>query len=101
MINKLIARQGDLSFIKLPKLPTKLKKIKGGSLLHSDTTTHTHLLTGGTLYKDSKGNLTAVVSKSAKVTHEEHGTINLGKGIYEVRRQRQFSSSDMSKPVID
>lgn len=100
-MNQLIARQGDLSFIKLLKLPSKVKKIKGGSLLHSDTTSHTHLLIGGTLYKDSKGNLTAVVSKSAKVNHEEHGTVNLDKGIYEVRRQRQFSSSDMSRVVTD
>ena len=93
-------RQGDLMFISGGKIPAKAKEIKPGVILHSDTTNHEHKVIGGKLYKLNDTQY-ARVSKSAKVTHDEHKPIALGKGVWEIRRQREYLSKDMNKLVVD
>ena len=93
-------RQGDLYFISCGIIPVKAKEVKTGVILHSDTTTHEHKLIGGKLYKLNDTQY-ARVSKSAKVTHDEHKPIALGKGVWEIRRQKEYSSKDATKLVVD
>jgi hypothetical protein len=94
-------RQGDLLFIKETSIPKKVKKVTTGSIVHSDHTNHTHKLVGGVLVQDTKGNSFSNLTKKGKVVHEEHKTTVLDKGIWENRRQREYSSKDMTKIVID
>ena len=48
---------------------------------------------GGIRYLDAK--------EDVKVEHEEHGTIELPKGTYEIRQQRELSENEVSMPVAD
>jgi hypothetical protein len=95
-------RQGDLCFLKVDTLPAGLKKDPTGVIVHSDATQHTHKLTGGTLYKQKDGiGQYMVIAKTGKVSHEDHRTNIFTKGIYEIRRQREYQSKDMTRLVVD
>lgn len=49
---------------------------------------HAHRINFGSLY-NWNGSLFIEAQENANITHEEHGTIPLEKGIYEVIRQRE------------
>ena len=87
-------RQGDLLFIRTDASPTgELQKTR--DVLGSSVTGHTHKVTKGRVYVnrdirwDARYNFFVELPEGADLVHEEHGTIPLPPGNYEVIRQRE------------
>jgi hypothetical protein len=61
-------------------------------LAEGERTGHAHRVVGGRprLYEAAGRRFLRVVA-GARVVHEEHDEIALGPGVYEVRRQREYS----------
>ncbi|MBI3980695.1 hypothetical protein HY345_01735 [Candidatus Microgenomates bacterium] len=96
----MIYRQGDLLFRVIKNIPT-VKPVKGNILVRGEATGHSHRVAGGDIFRDKNGLLYLKVLKEAKINHEEHKTIKLGKGNYAVIRQREYVSGDMVRIVVD
>ncbi len=94
-------RQGDILVIKIDKLPKGLKKVLDGVLVRGEVTGHSHKLVDGGVFKDKNGLLYLVVAKKALLKHEEHKSISLGKGLYKVLRQREYTNKDAVRIVVD
>ena len=95
------ARQGDLLLITLDKLPKGLKKKRDKILVHSDSTQHDHTLVKGTVYTRGEKIYINVPQDTQIVHTEDHGPVNVPKGVYEVRRQVQHTIGDMVEVVVD
>ena len=87
--------------IYLDKLPEGLKQKKDRVLVHSDSTQHDHTLVRGTVY--TKGEKIYInVPQNTQIVHtQDHGPVNVPKGVYEVRRQVQHAIGDMVELVVD
>lgn len=87
-------RQGDILFEKVQSLSKVLAVSKNivedGVVATGEVTGHTHRIEGGTLYRRGRS-MGVRVPDRAKVVHEEHDTIELPKGSYRVKGQREFN----------
>ena len=96
MANELF-RQGDVLIVRVDDLPPGAKeqpKVKGGiTLALGEATGHAHVLRGRRLssYMDTRNRLFIRLAERAHVVHQEHDEIVLPIGVYEVRRQREYS----------
>lgn len=104
-----IARQGDVLIERISKIPTTATKQKKSAhiiLAHGEVTGHHHCLEladpadwwkegeiAPTLEKPSTlaGEIFVNLKVPAKVTHDEHSTIDLPVGNYRISRQREYS----------
>jgi hypothetical protein len=102
-------RQGDVLIIPVGKLPGNAQRAKvvGGRVVcqFGEVTGHAHAIKADEVisYTDTEETSTVVealangarawleVCLKASLTHEEHGAISLSPGIYEVRRQREYT----------
>ena len=95
-----MARQGDVLIIGIDQLPAGLKKVDRENgrviLAHGEVTGHAHAIKDkrAALFSDPK--LAAIfmnVSGDASVAleHDEHDTIHVPPGNYQVIRQREYS----------
>lgn len=109
-------RHGDILLIEIDKLPENIKfKIRRSKIiLKGEVTGHAHRLKGNAkILEEAKriinpsptGSLPvinipmksqvigyAVVKESTELIHEEHNTITLPVGTYEIRRQREYDT---------
>lgn len=85
-------RQGDVAVITGGKIPAGAKKLPHLVLAEGEVTGHAHRITEGEagLYEKRGVMYLRVSSGEAALTHEEHGRIDLPKGDYIVRRQREY-----------
>ena len=97
-------RQGDVLIVPIEKLPKKLEAVarEGGRVIlaHGEVTGHAHAIKDkrAALFRDPK--LAAIfmhVSGDAPVAleHDEHSTIEVPPGNYQVIRQREYSPSEI------
>ncbi len=97
-------RQGDVLIIPVAKLPNGLEPVKRESgrviLAHGEVTGHAHAIKDkrAALFRDPK--LAAIfmhVSGDAPVAleHDEHSTIEVPPGDYQVIRQREYSPEEI------
>lgn len=105
-------RQGDVLFREIPQLPRgQQQKRANATVAYGEVTGHSHALAledrdvaevleiGNGLYvKVSKGGLR--ITGGATFVHEEHGSITLPPGNYEVTIQREYSPEAI-RNVID
>ena len=72
-------------------------------LAYGEVTGHAHAIhdPGVIAYSLSNGNLLLDVPETATLQHEEHDSIHLDAGQYEVIRQREYSELDESRQVAD
>jgi len=114
----IIYRHGDVLFIKVDKLPNiTLKKKRSKVVLEGEVTGHTHRLKGNAKILEiaqeiaDKANTEwaingenvkekgiigyAVVDGDTDLVHEEHKTITLPVGIYQIRRQREYDENQI------
>jgi len=102
-------RQGDVLLIPIKSLPDNLEGVeREGSrliLAHGEVTGHAHAIKDqrAALFRDPK--LAAVFMQvvgdaPVALEHDEHDTIAIPPGNYEVRRQREYSPSEI-KNVAD
>jgi hypothetical protein len=99
-------RQGDVLIRPVQKIPKGLKKVplENGRVIlaHGEVTGHAHAVLGDVEFlaadlEDLEQRFLLVESE-AQVVHDEHGTITLPPGGYEIVRQREYTSADM-EPV--
>jgi len=90
------ARQGDLSIKKVDSLPRGLKEKKDNIIVSSS---NNHELESGKVYEADNELIVAYLElpKKSKIVHKdkegneaEHNPIELAKGFYEVKRQREY-----------
>lgn len=91
-------RQGDLLIIKIDKLPEELIKLPSLNILGSSVTGHIHKITNkkNKVFSNeptskAKGNFYLEINEEDTLVHEEHKSIVLPKGFYEVIRQREVT----------
>ena len=87
-------RHGDLLLRQIRRLPENLRAVSSAVLAAGEDTGHTHVLqpvNGSTLqvYR-SKGGSRYFKTDLAVLTHQEHAPIAIEKGIYSVRREREY-----------
>lgn len=100
---KKLARQGDILFIRVDKLPADLNKSKDLIVAHGEVTGHAHRVTkaaGVDLLESAVGSKFVEAETGWEVTHDEHGPIEFEAGNWEARRQREYSPEAIRK-VID
>src|SRR5687767_14754997 len=87
-------RQGDVSIMAVKAMPKQARKVSKGELIlaRGELTGHAHRIVEGqaSLHQLGTALYLSVVSRFAKLSHEEHEDIRLPKGEYEIRRQREF-----------
>jgi hypothetical protein len=97
-------RQGDVLIIPIKSLPSKLEQVDRENgrviLAHGEATGHAHAIKAksAALFRDPK--LMAIfmtVSGDAPVSleHDEHDTITIPPGNYQVIRQREYSPQEI------
>jgi hypothetical protein len=106
-----IYRHGDLLIKEIKELPKTIKKIAQGNsfvLAEGETTGHKHILisnetkTGFEVYQDVNGSFVLDLKANAEVSHEEHKTIKIKKGIYFVETEREYNWFEKAiKKVVD
>jgi len=92
-------RHGDVLLIKVDKLPKNIKFVEktNNVILEGEVTGHAHKNKANIRWAingedvEEKGIIGyAVVDGKTDLVHEEHNTITLPTGIYQIRRQREY-----------
>jgi hypothetical protein len=90
MTHKNERQQGDVLINRIEILPNDLKKIdkkpRGFVLAEGETTGHAHVIDDGIeMFEATDGTLyIRVMKEKAVLTHEEHASIELPRGLYEI-----------------
>lgn len=88
-------RQGDVLICPIVKIPAQVteEKVEGPIVLaYGEVTGHSHALWGrARMFRDSGGGFFVSIAAPAEVKHEEHATVHLPAGDYEIIRQREYS----------
>lgn len=105
-MNKTIIRQGDVMLVRVAGVPAGLVQTKKVVLALGEATGHHHAIkTKGVkgYGTDQKGlaSYVEIAEALADLTHEEHGTIQIEPGIYEVRIQREYVAPAIERKVVD
>ena len=83
-------RQGDVLFVKIAELPEEtLVQRKSRVIVEGESTGHAHRLTIGAILEGRAG-IYLKADKPTEVVHEEHNTIALEPGYWQVIRQREY-----------
>ena len=95
-------RQGDLLIEVIEKLPKNLKKRKNLVVLYGSQTGHSHFLKSGTVYDGKRETIYLELPKKSQLLHDsDHDPIDLPKGYYQVKRQREYLNKDAVRLVQD
>jgi hypothetical protein len=87
-----IYRQGDLLFREVNKIPGGFADSRNPVILEGEATGHKHKLVGGVVFRASYHREMYIrVENGGRIVHEEHATLVLPSGIYQVIRQREYS----------
>lgn len=92
-----IIRQGDVLIESISTIPTNLQKQKPVDgrviLAYGEVTGHHHSIESAAAdwWKGGCEDQFVEVKTATKVVHQEHGPIDLPKGKYRVRRQREYT----------
>lgn len=89
-------RQGDLLFV-TARLPRERTQVDHLVLAEGEATGHAHRVTEGEArqYVANRLQYLTVRSRTAIVTHEEHGPIVLRRGTWRVVRQREYAPEEV------
>lgn len=88
-------RQGDVFIEEIDKIPEKTKIDLTNILVYGETTGHAHRLRGGDLLTDEQDNKFVISRGKTQITHEEHDTIELPEGNYQIIRQREYDENEI------
>lgn len=101
-------RQGDVFIRSVDKLPDGVKQVQRDNgrviLAYGEVTGHAHAIEdrGATIYENpGVDDRFLILNGPATIVHEEHGTIALDPGVYQVNIQREYSPADLSRRVLD
>jgi hypothetical protein len=93
-----VYRQGDLVIRKLAKTDAGDVQEHQSILARGEVTGHAHRLTAGEWRCNGR---TLVVITYALLEHEEHSTIRLPSGVYEIFRQRELDPLSNDEHWVD
>lgn len=94
-------RQGDVFLVQVREIPKKaaaVEREKGRIVLaYGEATGHAHAVLDADVQLLALGDarFLEVGGKGATVRHEEHAPIKLAPGLYEVKRQREYSPEEI------
>jgi hypothetical protein len=88
-----IYRQGDVLFRAVEKVSENAKPSEDRILVRGETTGHAHRASKQLLVFKEPETQKMFVSGSGQILHEEHDTLELERGNYEVIRQREYNPS--------
>lgn len=83
-------RHGDVVLTAVESRPTEAKEIKELVLAYGEVTGHAHRVKGNASLWEFGGERFLVVEDEATLTHEEHKSIELDRGVYRVTIQREY-----------
>lgn len=100
----MMVRQGDLLITQVQKIPKgfKARTDKNARVLaEGEVTGHFHRLDDGTVFQkgSSVDTLVFQADKLTTLSHDEHDPISFPPGIYEVKRQREYSPRARKRSV--
>lgn len=92
-------RQGDVLFKEVKSVPKGGKVRKSGHILEGEVTGHIHRISDRALVADEAqvlecGDglyLNVTAEGGVSIVHEDHKTLDLPTGLYEIVRQREYS----------
>lgn len=102
--------QGDVAIIPLdanahlPEGALEIEREHGRVVLaHGELTGHAHAIAdeGAVLFSSGAVRILQLADAGATVRHEEHDPISLKGGLYEVRRQEEWTDNDEPRRVED
>jgi len=107
-----IVRQGDVLLVPVDGIPWSRQRDvapRRGELVlaEGEATGHAHVVRGrarlvrATRHHQHPGETYLVVTGRAALVHEEHDRIELARGTYEVRRQREYEPRRHARRVAD
>jgi len=100
-VDKILGIQGDLLFFRVDTIPAKAKKRKTNVILEGESTGNAHRLSDGNVYEDGL-DLYLETYIPTRIIHEEHLPDPLEvPGKVKVYRQREYSSQNMTRLVMD
>lgn len=100
-------RQGDVLLVEVAKADgSEVSRERGNIVLaHGEVTGHAHEIAapGATLTRtpDGKRYLAVLAEAGVSLVHQEHGMLTIEPGVYEVRRQREWTAEDEVAQVVD
>jgi len=95
-------RQGDILLKKIETIPEGVEPSTNDVILRGEATGHAHRIVNGTIFTSSStGGMYVEANAGAALIHEEHNTIQLEAGFYEVIRQREYDPEIKSRFVED
>ena len=87
-------RQGDVLMAVADEIPEGARKLPHCTLAEGELTGHSHRVAepeAAELFEKDGVLYLSVKAQSATVVHDEHGPITLGRGMYRVWKQREYS----------
>ncbi len=94
-----VYRQGDVFLAKIQAVPTKAQIRQDRILARGEATGHVHEVIGDAEMYERDGTLYLRVHSAAELRHEEHGTITLPKGSYEIGIQKEYTPEGWTRVV--
>jgi hypothetical protein len=91
-------RHGDLLVQSVRKLPRNARQLQHLVLAEGELTGHSHRIAerdAAVLFEAGAGMFLHVTGPRASLVHQEHGPIELKRGIYRVWRQREYSPHEV------
>ena len=93
-------RQGDVLLKEIEEIPMDAEKVRSKILVRGEVTGHAHRLRNGqVLKKDNQ--MFVKLEQETELVHQEHRTILLPKGFYEIIRQREYIAGQKTRLVLD
>ena len=101
-MKKMIYRQGDIVLKTINEIPKNVKK-KNLILAYGEATGHMHQFLDANLVTVYELNQQQFVEgfQESNLVHNEHGTLQIPQGIYEVVQQREKDLTEEIRQVID
>lgn len=96
----MIIRHGDVLIELVDEIPGVVKKLDRKWLFEGEATGHAHRIDIGDLFETKDGELYLKVGELTRVSHEEHKTVTIPKGVYRVIQKRQYTPEGW-RPVAD
>lgn len=91
-------RHGDLLLQDAPAIPSTSRRLNHLVLAEGELTGHSHRIRereGAELYMDMSGIYLNVTANCVTLIHQEHGPIELPRGVFKVWRQREYFPRDI------
>ena len=87
-----VYRHGDLLIKETKSMPVDSKQLSTKVLAEGETTGHVHELTGQVLVYEKNGKKFFDAKEIVRLTHQEHKTIQIDPGTYQVIHEREYDA---------